>query len=291
MPSIRAGDPRRPWSAVHNWVYWLDAPDLRQIDASNFELAVIDYSADGTAQHAFTSAQIEALRRATCRRRVVAYLSIGEAESYRWYWQPGHSNQSWIVTEDADWPGNFWVRYWYPAWQSLIYQYLDKILAAGFDGVYLDRVDAYAERYAAGHKEDMIAFVRSIARYARLRSPLGEDFGIIVQNAEELATSDPDYVALVTGIGREEVYVRATNQLTSPAERATAEAYLNLFRQRSRGRLVLTVDYANRPDIVSAAYAAARARGFVPYVTDVSLNRIPVNPGYEPVCTAIPQTS
>lgn len=268
-----------PWNRVRSWAYWLDNPDLKQLSASPFDLLVIDSSADGSAAHAFTAQQIAALRRTNPQRRVIAYLSIGQAESYRGYWQRGWrpGSPDWLGAQDSAWPGNYWVRYWRPAWQALIYRYLDAIIAAGFDGVYLDRVDAYQESYAGGHEEDMVQFVANLARYARARSPLGEDFGIIVQNAEELAGGHPDYVRLVTGIAREEVYVRATDVPTSQAARAQAESYLDLFLQS--GRLVLTVDYASRPELICSAYRLARAKGYVPYVTDVSLDRLRADPG------------
>ena len=290
LGTSKSGNSRRPWNAVHNWTYWLDNPDLKQISATNFELVVIDYSADGSAKKAFTSGQIDALRRTSCQRRVVSYLSIGQAESYRWYWQQGwkEGNPIWLGMPDPDWEQNYWVHYWDPAWQRIIYRYLDAIIAAGFDGVYLDRIDAYQESYAAGHEEDMVHFVTAIAHYARSHSPLGEDFGIIVQNAEELAVHHADYVRLVTGIGREEVYVQATNMLTSPQERANAERYLDLFRQNSRGKLVLTVDYANRADLVRTAYGRAQAKGYIPYVTGVDLDRLQINTGYEPTCHPVP---
>jgi len=39
------------------------------------------------------------------------------------------------------------VKYWNQEWQGIIYKnydsYLDKITAAGFDGVYLDIIDAF----------------------------------------------------------------------------------------------------------------------------------------------------
>jgi cysteinyl-tRNA synthetase len=284
-PTYTTGS-RRPWTAIHNWTYWLDNPDLKQISSTNFELVVIDYSADGSAKRAFTAQQIAQLRSTSCQRRVVAYLSIGEAESYRGYWQSNwkQSSPAWLAGVDPGWQGNYWVRYWDPAWQQIIYRYLDAIIAAGFDGVYLDRVDAYQEDYAAGHEDDMVRFVANIAHYARSHSPLGNDFGIIVQNAEELAPHHPDYVQLVTGIAREEVYVRATNKPTSPSARATAEQYLDLFHQNSQGKLVLTVDYANKPDLVRIAYERARAKAYVPYVTTVDLDHLQVNRGYEPTC-------
>src|SRR5581483_3384614 len=161
---------RLPWNKVRNWAYWLDNPDLKQLGASAFDLLVIDASADGSAAHAFAAQQIEMVRRANPQRRVVAYLSIGQAESYRGYWQPGWrpGAPDWLGAPDSAWPGNYWVKYWQPAWQELIYRYLDAIVAAGFDGVYLDRVDAYQESYAAGHEQDMLRFVTDLARYARV---------------------------------------------------------------------------------------------------------------------------
>ena len=80
---------------------------------------------------------------------VVAYMSIGEAEDYRYYWQSTWKNDKpiWLAKENPNWPGNYKVRYWEEEWQSIIYgnndSYLKKIIDAGFDGVYLDIIDAF----------------------------------------------------------------------------------------------------------------------------------------------------
>lgn len=82
-------------------------------------------------------------------RLVISYMSIGEAEDYRYYWQTDWNTTvpDWIETENPDWPGNYKVRYWETDWQNIIFggsdAYLDKILDAGFDGVYLDIIDAF----------------------------------------------------------------------------------------------------------------------------------------------------
>ena len=82
-------------------------------------------------------------------RMVIAYMSIGEAENYRYYWESEweDSPPSWLAEENPDWPGNYKVRYWDPAWHAVIYgnddSYLSRILEAAFDGVYLDLIDAY----------------------------------------------------------------------------------------------------------------------------------------------------
>ena len=80
-------------------------------------------------------------------RLVIAYMSIGEAEDYRYYWEPAWSVNppSWLETEN--WEGNYKVRYWDSDWQKIIFgnedSYLKKVLDAGFDGVYLDIIDAF----------------------------------------------------------------------------------------------------------------------------------------------------
>jgi len=278
---------RRLWTSIHNWVYWIDGPRLDEIGRTNFELAVVDYSSDASERGEFTRQQIDFLRHARCERRVLAYLSIGEAERHRYYWQPGWrpGNPDWIIAEDREWPGDHVIKYWEPAWRRIVFAYLDRILAQDFDGVYLDWIVTYTEPHAVGRERDMVNLVLEIARYARAHSRLGDDFGIVVQNAEELGARHPDYLECVTGIAREEAYVRATNRPTSPEERQRIEGYLDRFRERSRGQLVLTVDYADKRTLINDAYARARLKGYVPYVTDVRLNRLRINPGYEPICT------
>lgn len=82
-------------------------------------------------------------------RLVISYMSIGEAENYRYYWQTAWSSNmpDWIEAENPDWEGNYKVRYWETDWQNIIFgsseAYLDKIIDAGFDGVYLDIIDAF----------------------------------------------------------------------------------------------------------------------------------------------------
>lgn len=268
-----------PWERVRTWAYWLDTPDLGRLGASGFDLLVIDPSADGSAAGTFSAHQIGALRQHRPGRRVVAYLSLGQAESYRGYWQSNWQagQPDWLGKADPAWPDNFWVHYWQPAWQELIYRSLDAILAAGFDGVYLDRIDAYQESFATGHEQEMVHWVRDLACYARGHAPGGTDFAVFVQNAEELAAVHPGYLEPLTGIAREEVYVRATDLPTRQSERLQVGRDLDRFLQR--GKLVLTVEYASQPALVRSAYQWARERGYLPCITDVRLDRLPRNPG------------
>lgn len=82
-------------------------------------------------------------------RIVIAYMSIGESESYRYYWDDSWrmGSPEWLGAENPNWEDNYKVRYWDEEWQALIYgdegAYLDMILDAGFNGVYLDMIDAF----------------------------------------------------------------------------------------------------------------------------------------------------
>ena len=82
-------------------------------------------------------------------RLVISYMSIGEAENYRYYWQAGWKtdNPYFLDKENPDWKGNYKVRYWEKSWQDIIYgnnaSYTKRLLDSGFDGAYLDIIDAY----------------------------------------------------------------------------------------------------------------------------------------------------
>ncbi len=83
------------------------------------------------------------------QRIVIAYMSIGEAEDYRYYWKDDYYENppDWLLGENPKWNGNFLVKYWDEEWQQIMAlsdeSYLNKIIDAGFDGVYLDIVDGY----------------------------------------------------------------------------------------------------------------------------------------------------
>ena len=83
------------------------------------------------------------------KRLVISYMSIGEAEDYRYYWHSSFNSNppEWLSDPNPDWPGNYKVKYWMPSWKQIIFgggdAYLDKLLEVGFDGSYLDIIDGY----------------------------------------------------------------------------------------------------------------------------------------------------
>ncbi|MEZ5335403.1 MAG: endo alpha-1,4 polygalactosaminidase [Methanolobus sp.] len=121
---------------------------LEALQQTDYDIILIDLFYD---DETLTADDIASLKTKTNggSRLVVAYMSIGEAEDYRYYWNDSWSigSPEWIEAENPYWEGNYKVQYWDPEWQSVIYgdedAYLDMIQDSGFDGVYLDIIDAF----------------------------------------------------------------------------------------------------------------------------------------------------
>lgn len=83
------------------------------------------------------------------KRLVISYISIGSAERYRYYWKKcwGLHHPLCIKRKYKGYNDEFWVEFWKKDWQKIIYgndnSYIKKIIDAGFDGAYLDNVEAY----------------------------------------------------------------------------------------------------------------------------------------------------
>ncbi len=143
-------------SEVQNFLYLINPENfstktefINAVSATNYDLLIMDlFFNDGTV---FTSGELNQLKikKNGGSRLVISYMSIGEAEDYRYYWNNDWSKNKpeWIDCENPDWKGNFKVKYWNDNWQKIIFgndnSYLKKILDAGFDGVYLDIIDAF----------------------------------------------------------------------------------------------------------------------------------------------------
>lgn len=283
-------------AAVDDFLYQLQDIDLTAIGATAYDLVVMDYSSDGGPAGEFTAAEIAALQDSPGGPKLVlAYMSIGEAETYRFYWDPAWDADgdglpdpgapSWLDIENPDWEGNYKVRYWDPGWQAIVFLYTDRLLAAGFDGAYLDIIDAY-EYYAQQGRttaaQEMADFVAAVRAHARGVDPA---FTIVPQNAPELAALVPAYLDALDGIAQEDIYYGydADNEPTPPTITAELEGYLDPFV--AAGKLVLTIDYADYrlvPAYVDDAYARSQARGYVPFCTVRDLDELIVNPGHAP---------
>jgi cysteinyl-tRNA synthetase len=237
-------------------------------------------------------------------RIVLAYIDIGEAERYRAYWQTdwtppakgrkGHPD--FLLFADPDgWNDSYVVAYWRPAWQQVMLADVRRIMAAGFDGVYLDWVSAYeeetvvaeAKRENADPAKAMVAFIGAVRQAARQANPSAL---VVAQNAAYLVDRDPAYLGTIDAIAFEDTWFagKANAGWNSPGggdvpnrykDESSTEALLKQYAKYvAAGKPVFTVDYCLRPQNAAKVYEAARQAGLVPLVTRVSLERITTTP-------------
>jgi len=268
---------RRLFLEASSWTYQLQ--DTRPVDLSRtaYDIVVVDAFFGGGRK------QIAKLRQKPLggRRIVLSYLSIGEAETYRYYWAEcckGRHRPPWILTENARWKGNFRVQFWNPQWKSIIYEapdsYLKRIVDAGFDGVYLDRIDVHSELKAGGvnPRRQMIAFVRALSTKAKSLKP---DFLVVAQNAEELLDDD-SYLGAIDGIAKEDLLYGVDGEGRRNDTEMIRESTALLKRASEAGKQVMVVEYLKDPRVVAASRTEIQELGFVPYFAPRGLERLQI---------------
>lgn len=321
---------------ARSWVYQLQNYEFDQLASSNADILVLDYSISGSDKNRLAADAVRRLqlKKDGSRRLVLAYLCIGEAEEYRYYWKPewlasadaesgspaspptpqsppttgpfrtkrdaqdkrpdrrtpnppsnGDAGKSagtdvparpkrsrsplapaWLGEENEAWSGNFKVHYEHHQWQSIFLEgeqsYLARIIAAGFDGIYLDRVDAFYDHDdgSPDPARDMAAFVERIAATARRMAP---EFLVVPQNAEELLKR-PGYVELINAIAKEDLLYGSSTQgqLNSADDIASSIALLEIARRK--GRPVLAVEYLDDASSIASARLELQRLGYIP---------------------------
>jgi len=248
-------------------------------------------------------------------RLVIAYIDIGEAEDWRWYWDwPGEWElgeprpdtwPSYILAHDPDgWGGNFPVAYWDERWKDIIIygqnqdsapygdytSALDEVIRDGFDGVYLDWVEGYedpaviaeAQRQGRDPAAEMIGFIAEIRDYARSRDP---DFIVIQQNAAALSQGRPELFSIIDAIAQESIWYggEASDDWDDEDgydirnEPSLTDYYLeHLESYQDAGIPVFNCEYA--VEHVGEAYERSLEKGFIPYCSRTPLSRLTTTP-------------
>jgi len=317
-------------SEVRFWGYEIQAlTDAGAVDAlaeSHYDMLVLeptrtDWSSD--AREFDTPGMVERLKSTPGsdgehRKLVIAYIDIGEAEDWRWHWTWSQEEDpspedplpadrpEYIITRDPDgWTGNCPVAYWDYGWQDIIIggenqdsepygdytSVIDEVLLSGFDGIYLDWVEAFenAEVAAIAAEEDldpageMIVFIQRMREYAEERNP---DFIIIQQNAASLIDGHPELLDVIDAIAQEGVWfdgpaIDDWDDLLEDYwvnEDDVVEEYVGHLDQYLAGGLpVFNCEYALEEN-ADEAYERSLAKGYVPYVTRRSLGQLTTTP-------------
>ncbi len=308
MPALAGAAAGPDLHSVTSWAY--QTQDLEAdgavdaLVASDYDLLVIEPTRSNVGSEGFDTAGL--VRRLHERGKLVlAYVDIGEAEDYRTYWQdewrapstggPGIPDFL-LATDPGGWSGDYPVAFWDERWKDIVIydegSLLDMALDDGFDGIYMDWVEAYSDDHVAAAAAaegldpaaEMVSFIKEIRDYARGRHP---GFLVVAQNAAELAAERPDYLGIIDGLAQEDLSFQGeadtkwgdpkSGDIPTPQE--DREWLTDLFRlYLDAGLPVFCVDYALQEDNVRAAYDTAERAGCLGYVSQTPLSRLTDTP-------------
>jgi uncharacterized protein (TIGR01370 family) len=203
--------------------------------------------------------------------QAVVYLSVGEVEPYRDWYNDGRVSTDWILGHNPDWD-SFYINANETGWQDLMIEIAAEYLAQGFDGIFLDTVDTV----------DLFPDTESgmIELIARLRENFPD--AILVQNRG--FTILDDTVDLIDAVMFEDLsttydFDNNTYEQINPEENQELIDSLVEFHEDT-GLVVLALDYVD-PEGAEAIQATESAReiaqsyGFISYIAEITLQEIP----------------
>jgi uncharacterized protein (TIGR01370 family) len=263
----------------------------------------------------FTPDEIAAISRGG-ERPVLGYLNAGEIEHYRDYWIERTEGSAGEVAASPGWfgphtgHGEHLAAYWAPEWQDVLIARVDRLMALGVDGLFLDDVLHYyshathknlrwpdsgraeGPQDASGLAKAMMELVIAVAERVR-----DWDCGALVivnngvfigRDADEAADGDgarPVFEAYLAAIDA----ILVENALSPSAHPDTRAALDEDYRES--GLTVLTLDVLSRfggedlAQLRQRMAEEAREAGFYPYlVEDSAFNRLwaPIAPPKQP---------
>jgi cysteinyl-tRNA synthetase len=170
--------------------------------------------------------------------------------------------------ENPDWPGNYAVQYWDPGWQAILYgspnAYLDRILAAGFDGVYLDGAEKFEQWMStrASAASDMVDLIGAIASYGRAHR---SDFLIIPQNGDRLLDNQR-FVEMIDGFAREDLLYNETEDQVRNPPASILESLRRMRPVVAAAKPILVIEYTTDPRRAASVLRELKELRLIGYV-------------------------
>ena len=328
--AFESGPVKMGLEEVQYWAYNIQGVNTQtqrdQLTNSHFDLYVLEPVVTEQGEEAFDiAALVRDIRQHNITVRgidplILAYIDIGQVETWRWYYEPGWQvgDPAWIVGLDPDgWTGCLPVAYWHQEWQKIVIyghqgrSHVEETLKAGFDGIYMDWVEGFSDEHVVARAEAegiepataIFDFIARIGDYARFESPRANpDYLIVAQNAANLYQADPErYQELIDAIALEGIWYDGTggfddwnapdgyNVRTNDIYPGYTEEVLAWLAPMKPHLPIFCVEYAqdvgDAPAASEVYQTLAPAQGFTAYCSRRSLAQLsttPYPPGYEP---------
>ncbi|MEE2951845.1 MAG: endo alpha-1,4 polygalactosaminidase [Pseudomonadota bacterium] len=267
---------------VARWGCQYQNLDIAALADSDLDMIVIEPSLNDDLGLFVSPDEIEVLKRKPNdgRRLVIGYLSIGEVDTKRWYW-PEHWRRdppAWLGSENPAWPGSHPVRYWEDGWIDLLLGtepgLLNLLLDRGYDGVLLDRVDAFTDWRMSVPDADrrMVALVVQIAKAARKKR---RGFLLLTQNAEPLLQYDA-YRQNIDGMNKESLLtgLRCQDCMNSAEDVTWSLDFIE--KARNDGLKLFATEYLSDSALIEPVRKRLAYLGFTPFLGVRNLDKLPI---------------
>lgn len=250
--------------------------DRRVLDVEGYDLLLLESEAVGDLS-------TEDKRGRLC----VGYMSVGEAERYRWFY-PDVKDKPWVLDANPEWPDSRLVDPRSPEWRALVVDYVAAgILDAGYDGFVLDNVDTGEEL----ERRDPELYAGAIEATADILRALREaypDAAIIANGGLDTVPLAFDSVDAVMYEGTFSTWKRVRGDEFAYGEiPPKSKAWLRprLLRIKAAGLPILALEYADPADPaeIDRVYAAVRKSGNNPYVAERELDAFPGSDALPPI--------
>jgi cysteinyl-tRNA synthetase, unknown class len=223
------------------------------------------------------------------RRLVLGYLSLTEAEQRRPYWQSEwqataiDKRPPWLLGENPQRRGNWRVDIANSGWHGTLYgtedSLVDRMLAAGFDGVYLDSGSLLDSEHVSQVTSDrsetewqLAELVARIATYARLQHPR---FIVMLDDAESLIDRTPVASAIDIAVKHDLLFGRTATGRANRKEDIDATVK-GLSRVAGAKRPVFVVEHLADTALSAAARRRIGELGFVGAISTVAKDTVNV---------------
>ena len=255
-----------PLARVRSWSLATEVPDA----ADQIDLAVVDPAAFGTDAVALPAAVEAAKRRSDgSSRLVVARISVATVA------EPAEAAAAQTARVRPLDDGRIPVAYWSSVWHDRLYgsssALVDRLVSAGFDGVYVADADVYVRlrKQWPGAENDMVQLVERLSARAKSMNPA---FAVVLANAEELI-AHPGIRNAVDALAKEDLLFGSDGVgETNPRSAVVASLHF-LERAQRAGQPVLVAEHLEPGPGSADALQKIRERGFIGTIAPVTERR------------------
>lgn len=224
------------------------------------------------------NAKVDMLLLKDQRKSLYAYLSVGEVNSNRWYFEKLRKSNLLFDKESKVWKGSYKIDVRSKVWQAFVIStIIPSILHKGYTGIFLDTVDTPIEMERGnpeknkGMKKAVINLIKAIRyHYPYIKIIMNRGYTII-----------PDVVKSLDGILGESLYTTYDfeQKIYKPVELELYQKRLSLLqgvKKRNPRVVIYSLDYWDEQDIkkIKQIYETEVKNGFIPYVSTISLDKV-----------------